>query len=95
MQRNHNDGNEEHQLDVDDLKGMNRSHGEHSRLFVFVVHLVEVLVEEGRVIGAVDPVRDVVLVQENNGNLQEQPPPAVLQPLVVESQPGSTVISVG
>jgi hypothetical protein len=44
---------------------MNCSNGEGGGLFIFVVHFVEVLVEERRVVDAVQPVRRIVL-RENN-----------------------------
>lgn len=94
MQRNDKDGQHQEQLDVDDFKGMNCGHREHCRLLVFVVHLVEVLVEERGVIDAMNPVGGVVLVEEDGRNLQEQPPPAVLGPVVVEGEQGAPIVSV-
>jgi hypothetical protein len=44
---------------------MNCRNGECGGLFVFVVHFVEVLVEEWRMVHAVQPVRHIVL-RENN-----------------------------
>ena len=44
---------------------MNCRHGEGGGLFVFVVQFVEVLVEERRMVNAVQPVRQIVL-RENN-----------------------------
>jgi len=44
------------------------SNGEGGGLFVFVVHFVEVLVEERRMVNAVQPVRRIVL-RKNNGIL--------------------------
>ena len=54
-------GDEKCQLYMYNLHGMNCSNGECSRLFVFVVQFVEVLVEEGRMVDAVQPVRRIIL----------------------------------
>lgn len=91
MQWNGKDGNNQQQLNVDNLKGMNGRHREHGRLLVLVVHLVKVLVQEGRVVDPVNPVSGIILVQEYHGNLQEQPPPAIVQPVVVEGKQRASV----
>lgn len=49
------------QLEVHDLHRMNGSNGERSRLLVFVVKLMEVLVKESCVIKTVENISDVVL----------------------------------
>jgi len=46
----------EHQLHVDKLNRVDGRHGESCRLFVFVVQLVEVFVEEWSVVDAMVPV---------------------------------------
>lgn len=51
----------EHELHVDELNGVNRSHRKSSRLFVRVVQFVEVFVEERRVIYAMVPIGQIIL----------------------------------
>lgn len=91
MQGNDDDGKHQHQLDVHDFEGMDGGDGEDGRLLVLVVHLMEMLVQKGRVINAMNPIGRVVLVDEHDGHLQEQPPPAVFGPFVVEGEQGTTV----
>ena len=48
-------------LDVQNLERMNSGHGEGRRLFVSMVQLVEMLVEERSVVDSVGPVSQVIL----------------------------------
>lgn len=59
------DWSEEPQLHVHEFHWMDGRHGESRRLLVCVVQLVEVFVEEGRVVQPVKPVCHVILVNEN------------------------------
>lgn len=61
VSRHEEHGGDEHHLHVHEFHGMDGRHGESGRLFVQMVHLVEVLVQKRRVVHAVVPVRQVVL----------------------------------
>ena len=49
-------------MHVDELDGMDGRHGEGRRLLISVVQFVEIFVEERRVVHAVVPIRQVILL---------------------------------
>lgn len=53
-------------LHGDRLNGMQCSNGKRGRLFIFVVHLMEIDIKKREVENAVHPVGAIILVQENN-----------------------------
>jgi len=71
------------------LHGMYCSNGEGGGLFVFVVHFVEVLVEERRMVNAVQPVRRIVLINEYDWPLKKPPNPCILVEFIVDCGPSA------
>ena len=78
-------------LNVQELDGMDGGDAEGRGLLVGVVELVEVLVQEGHVVDAVQPVRDVVGGHEDEGELEDGPEQAV--PAQVEVERGVAAVS--
>lgn len=66
------------------LEGVDGGYWERSGVFVLMVKFMEIPVEEGEVIESVRPVGQVILVDENDWGLEDQPPPRVLEKVVVD-----------
>jgi len=81
------------QLDVHDLHRVNGCDGEGSGLFVLVMQLMEMLVQEGGVVHSVHYVGRIVLIYKYNRKLQEEPSPPILIHLVVDGA-GVTIVDV-
>lgn len=66
MKRYHKNWRNHNHLHGDGLDRMQSSHGKCSRLFVFVMHFVEIHIKERKMEDTMHPVSAIVLVEENN-----------------------------
>jgi len=81
----------ENGLNVQEFNGMDSRHREGSWLLVRVMKLVEVFVQERIVVQPMMPVGQIILPDEDNWELEEEPDPSIIGNVIVESGPASIV----
>jgi hypothetical protein len=75
--RNDEKGRKKDTLHMHELNGMNCRHGESSGLLVSVMQFMEILVKPGGVVHPVMPICKIVLINENDGDLEDKPDIAI------------------